>query len=142
MQVKLFTKEEDLTIQIDCKDHNEKEKIIDMLSAFHEKIQGCKQGRSYRIELCDILYFDTVDKRTFFYTMEDAFEVNLRLYEVVEQLDDRFIRINKSCILNFDKLDSIEADFGGRIMCTLINKERLSVSRQYAPAFKRKLGGK
>lgn len=140
--MKLFTKDEELTIQIECKSIEEKQKVMECLSAFHEKMQGYKDGRSYRIELGDILYFDTVDKKTFVYTMHDVYEVHLRLYEIMERLDDRFIRINKSCVLNFDSLLSIQADFGGRIMCTLLNQERLSVSRQYAPDFKRKLGGK
>lgn len=139
--MKLFTKDDDVIITIECENQEEKQRILNALSTFSEKIQVCKDGRSYRIELSDILYFDTVDKKTFVYTMKDTYEVNLRLYEIIDQMDERFIRINKSCILNFDKLLSIEADFGGRIMCTLLNKERLSVSRQYAPDFKRKLGG-
>lgn len=140
--MKVVTKEDELSISVECDNQEEKYKLLDILSTFGQKIQAYKEGRNYRIDVSDILYFDTVDKRTFVYTMDSTYEVHLRLYEIIAIVDERFIRINKSCILNFDKLYSIEADFGGKIMCTLINQERLRVSRQYAPDFKRKLGGK
>lgn len=140
--MKIDTNEELYELLIRCENEKELYKVLHALQSIHEKIKGIKYDRTYMIELSDILYFDTVDKKTFCYTMNDVYEVQYRLYELENVLDDHFIRINKSSILNMNYLDHIRADFGGRIMCTLTNKETLSVSRQYAQGFKRKLGGR
>lgn len=140
--MKIHTTDDSLRIIIDCIDVQEKTKAVTLLHSIEAKIQGTKNERTFLIELHDILYFDTIDKKTFLYTTKEVYEVALRLYEIESTMDDRFIRINKSCIINFDKLASIKADLGGRIMCTLVNQEKVSVSRQYANEFKRKLRGK
>lgn len=136
------TNDELYELLVRCKNEEEFYKVQQALQSIREKIKGFKYDRTYMIELSDILYIDTVDKKTFCYTMQDVYEISYRLYELEETLDARFIRINKSCILNMEQLDHIRADFGGRIMCTLSNQETLSVSRQYAQGFKRKLGGR
>lgn len=138
--MKLHT--DDLRIIVDCADHEEKEKVLRRLALLKSRIPASRNDRTFMIESQDVLYFETVDKRTFLYTDDAVYEVRLRLYEIEEQLDASFIRINKSCILNLDKIVHIRADVGGRILCTLSNKEKVCVSRQYARDFKQKLGGK
>ena len=139
--MKLHANDGDLNILIECRDQEEKEKLLHRLRTLQDRIPALRNDQTFMIELQDVFYFDTVDKKTFLYTNEAVYEVRLRLYEIEEQLDERFIRINKSCILNFDKISHIRADLGGRILCTLCNAENLRVSRQYALDFKKKLGG-
>lgn len=141
-KMKIHTTDDSLRMIVDCIDETEKAKAVTLLHSSEAKMQGWKYDRTFMIESYDILYFDTIDKKIFLYTVKEVYEVALRLYEIESTMDDRFIRINKSCIINFDKLISIKADLGGRIMCTLVNQEKVSVSRQYANDFKRKLGGK
>lgn len=59
--------EEETEIIINCKKTNEQIlKIIAMLHAFDKKITGIRENRTYILEAMNILYIDTVDKRTFF----------------------------------------------------------------------------
>lgn len=121
--------------------------ILQLVSSLRQRdsnpgqLAGFKDGKTHLINPADILYFDTVDKRTFLYTKEDVLETGLRLYEIEERLTaDHFFRASKSTIINIAKIRTIIPDFGGRLEVTLSNGERLFVSRKYASVLKRKLG--
>lgn len=133
--------QDELKIVVECDNHDELEKVLQALAFIEKKIEAIRNQQRFMISMQDILYFDTVDKKTFLYTEDDVYEIQMRLYEIETALDQRFIRINKSCVMNFEKLISLRADIGGRIMITLSNGEKLSVSRQYASNVKRKLRG-
>ena len=82
-----------------------------------------------------------MERNTFVYTKEDTYEIDLRLYEVEQQLIEQgFIRISKTCILNLKKVQSLKAAINRKIKVTLINGEQLIVSRNYADELRRRLG--
>lgn len=119
------------------------EKLISLVRIMDKQITGHKQGQIHILNINEILYIDTVDKKTFYYTKADVYESQLRLYELEEQLEGtEFFRANKSCIVNFTQIKSLKADLDGRILLTMSNEEKLYVSRQYAPYVKKKLGVK
>ena len=116
-------------------------KVIALLRASDKKITGMKEGRTYILEASKILYIDTVDKKTFIYTSKGVYETPLRLYELEEQLGGSdFFRAAKSTIINFNQIQSLRPDFGGRMLVQMTNGENLSVSRQYVSSIKEKLG--
>ncbi len=129
-------------ITINCnKISTDIEKIISMLRVMDLKLTGRKGDQTYILDAAKVLYIDTVDKKTFFYTKNDVFETDLKLYELEEQLSALdYMRANKSCIINFNQINSIRADIDGKLLVTMSNSERLFVSRQYAQAVKKKLG--
>lgn len=89
----------------------------------------------------DVLYVESVDKRTFIYLPDEVLETSLRLYEMEERLADcDFLRIAKGCVVNFRKIVALEPDINGRIVATMENAEQVVISRRYAPDVKRKLG--
>lgn len=107
------------------------------------KLTGKNNNRTYILEAAKVLYIDTVDKKTFFYTRQDVYETDLRLFELEEQLAALdFIRAGKSCIINFNQIQSIKADIDGKLLVTMNNNEKLYVSRQYSQTLKKKLGVK
>lgn len=115
-------------------------KIISALSAIEHRLTGVKDGRTYILEPDEVLYFESVDKRTFCYTRRDIYEVFARLYELEERMGTNFIRVSKSAVVNIRSIASILPDFGGRLELTLKNEERLLVSRQYAQLLKSRIG--
>jgi two-component system response regulator LytT len=135
---------EDTEIIINCKRMNQDiSKIIAMLRVLDLKLTGMKDGQTYILDASKILYIDTVDKKTFFYTEKDVFETPLKLYELEEQLEEHdFFRAGKSCIINFNQIRALKADLDGRILVTMNNNEKLYISRQYAGVIKSKLGVK
>lgn len=117
------------------------EKLLAMLRMMDLQLTGQKDGETYLVDAAQVLYIDTVDKKTFLYTQKDVYESNLRLYELEEQLvASDFFRANKSCIINIRHIVSLRAELDRRILVTMSNGERLIVSRQYADMVKQKLG--
>lgn len=129
-------------ITINCAMMGEElEKVIAALRVLDFKLTGTKNGQTYILDASQVLYMDTVDKKTFLYTKTDVYETTLRLYELEEQLSKNdFFRAGKSSIINFNKIKSLKADIGGRIIVVLENNEKLVVSKQYASFIKEKLG--
>lgn len=116
-------------------------KMLASLRAYDQKITGTRDGQTYPLETEDILYIDTVDKKTFFYTRSEVYETQLRLYELEDRLAAcDFFRASKSAVVNFNEIQSLRPDFGGRMQLTMTNGEVLFASRQYVPVIKQKLG--
>ncbi|ADZ82644.1 LytTR family DNA-binding domain-containing protein [Cellulosilyticum lentocellum] len=132
----------EIEVIIRCKEANEEVKRIqDLLELFNKKLKGIKDQQIYILDVIQILYIDTVDKRTFLYTAGDIYESNLKLYELEELLEtSNFFRAGKSIIINFSHIKRIKPDFGGRLEVTISNEEKLYVSRQYAIHIKERLG--
>ena len=138
---------EDITLEsteiiINCREtDNEILKIIALLRVMDKKLTGVKDGKTYILDASQILYIDTVDKKTFFYTVKEVYESSLRLYELEERLNGAdFFRASKSTIINFRQIKSLRPDFGGRMIVQMASGESLTVSRQYVPVIKEKLG--
>ena len=118
----------------------ELERVMAALRAVDSKLTGTMKGQTHILDPSSILYADTVDKKAFLYTETDVYESALKLYELEAQLPADFFRASKSSIINFNKIKSLKADMDGRIIVTMLNNERLVVSKQYASFIKQKLG--
>jgi len=119
----------------------ELEKVMSSLRALDFKLTGVSRGQTHILDSTQILYIDTVDKKTFLYTETDIYESSLKLYELEGQLSTNdFFRASKSSIINFNKIKSLKSDMDGRIIVIMENKEKLVVSKQYASYIKNKLG--
>ena len=129
-------------IIINCRQADEQiTRICAGLRVFDRKVTGLHNGQTFILNASDILYVETVDRKTFLYTAGGVYETPFKLYELEERLaGEDFIRATKSCLLNFTKVKSLRGDFGGRMICTLENDEKVTVSRQYAITIKQKLG--
>ncbi len=107
------------------------------ISLFDKKIAAKKDHQTYYISSSDVLYFESVNDRTFLYTQDHIFEVSRRLYELEYSLSDAdFIRISKSQIVNLNKLKALKPELNRTILATLCNGEQLSISRKYVPAIR------
>ena len=129
-------------ITINCNQMSEEiGKVIMSLRALDFKLTGIKNNQTYIMDVSKILYIDTTDKKTFLYTETDVYETSLKLYELEQQLSSTdFFRAGKSCIINFNHIQSLKSDIDGRLIVTMGNHEKMIVSRQYASFVKKKLG--
>lgn len=117
------------------------EKILSILRMMNQQLTGIQGEEIFLIDVNQILYFDTVDKKTFFYTDTEIYETPLKLYELETQLsNDGFFRSSKSCIINLKRIRSLRSELNRRIKVTMENGEQLIVSRQYAESLKERLG--
>ncbi len=114
--------------------------IISRLRLHDLKLTGVSNGTTHIVPATKVLYFESVDKKTFFYTTEEVFETPMRLYEIEDRLVRYgFVRAGKSVIINMKEVNSLRSEIGGRLLAALSNGERVVISRAYAPRIKQLL---
>lgn len=115
-------------------------RLVAMLRVYQKKLVGVKDGEQHLLDVKDILYIDTADKKTFLYTEKSVYESALKLYELEDALRELdYLRAGRSAIVNFRRIKSIRPELGGRMLVTMDNEEQVYVSRQYAGELKDKL---
>ena len=147
MEIKLVENKtlKETKVTIECKETDEKIlKLVGLIKSTdseEKRIIGINDADTYCIKPDDVFYFESVERKTFCYTENSVFETELKLYETLEKFTNTdFLRASKSCVINLCKVRSIRPDFGGKILATMQNGERIFVSRQYANELKIKLG--
>ncbi|MCX7714323.1 MAG: LytTR family transcriptional regulator [Clostridia bacterium] len=131
---------DEVEVIIKCKQCDDE--ILSMISRIKmqdDKVMATLENRTFIIRPKDILYFESVDKKTFIYTNDRVYETDLKLYEVEMRWQD-FFRATKSTVVNISKIKNIKQNYNSVIDLEMENGERLKVSRQYAPILKKRLG--
>jgi DNA-binding LytR/AlgR family response regulator len=126
--------------------------IVKMLSEENEYVEteknklpnhfiGKVDETFYKVNVKDIFYFESIDRRIFFYTEKKSYEINEKLYVLEEMLSQAdFVRISKSMLLNINKIYSFSPTFSGNLEALLLNKEKVVISRRYVSVLKKQLG--
>ena len=117
------------------------EDIISYIGIAGKTVIGEYEGETCFIPMNDVYYFESVDKNVFIYTNKQVYKSSAKLYILEEQLSDTyFTRISKSILLNLKKLKSVKASKNYTLEGTLINNEKVLISRHYVKEIKKKLG--
>ena len=115
--------------------------LLQQLKTAQNGIPGISGSEIHRISLSEILYFEVMENKSFFYCPGKVYETKLKLYEFEDICKDtRFFRASKSVMLNADKIDYIKPLFGGRFEAVLTDNEKIIISRQYVAALKALMG--
>ena len=135
-------KTESVYVEIHCADITEEvsrlERYIGRYGSF---IPATKDGEMVSVPTEDILYIESVDKKTFIYTDNKVLLTEKRLYEFENILDAKdFFRCSKSTIIHLNKVVKLKPEITRNILATLENGENIMVSRRYAVALKELLG--
>lgn len=96
-------------------------------------------GRIVRLTPAEVHCFTVEDGRVLALTDTERLTIRLPLYAVEDQLDDGFVRINKSCIGNVRKIARFDASIGGSLMVTFRNAHRDYVSRRQLKTVKERM---
>lgn len=141
VKVEVIEELEEPEITIRCSNNNDQIKaIVDYLESIKVTLIGKKDGEKFVLNLQDIYYFESVENRTFAYVEKDVYEVNFRIYELVEMYKNTtFIQVSKACIVNIKYIKKITTLVNGRILAVLENDEKMIITRVYANEFKRRL---
>ena len=133
---------DDIEVSVPCPRIDERvQRIVSALGTSDRALVGERDGATYRLDVDDVCYAETVDGKTFLYTADAVYQTPLKLYELEERLaGTEFVRASKQMLVNFDHVASIRPALNARLQLMLDNGEAVIVSRQYAPVIKRKLG--
>lgn len=129
-------------VEIHCREITpETERLARYIERFDERIIGSANGQAHTIALEQILYIESVDKKTFLYTNGSVYETDKRLYELEEMLDEKtFFRCSKSVIVNLNKITRLKPEVTRNILATLTNGEVVMISRRNVKALKTLIG--
>ena len=125
-----------------CREINaEIEEIVSQIGLAGKVMVGRLGDETFFIPVGDVLYLESVDGNIFFYTDGGMYESTQRLYQLEEMLaKTTFARISKTAIANLSKMRSIKPIGGSRLAATMVNGEKVQVSRAYVAEIKKKLG--
>ena len=136
-------KDSSLEVQIKYPSMNAQvQQLIQKIKSLDIKIVGSDNEKNTLLNIYDIFYIESVDRKTFIYTKDQVFRSNKKLYELLQELKEfGFVQINKSCIMNMEVLGSVKTIFNSRLKATLINGEKVIITRTYIPEVKKWLDG-
>ncbi len=100
-----------------------------------------REDEQFPTEPKDILYIEAANNKVCAITPSGSFDTKLKLYELKDMLDNQgFAQINKSTLVNIDKVKSVQAEFSGNYTLKLKDrKDTLTISRKYFKEFKSKI---
>ena len=129
-------------VEIHCREvTSETERLERYISRFDERLTASENGSTYNVQIDEILYIESVDKKTFLYTKGHVLQTEKRLYELEELLDEKtFFRCSKSVIVNLNKITKLKPEVTRNILATLTNGEVIVISRRNVKALKELIG--
>ena len=131
--------EEELIIYAHSK-NNIVNKIINILDDKVNSINGYYDDEIYLLNLDNIHCFVIENTKTYAYYNKDKLLVKYRLYELENILDDNFIKINQSCIINIKHIKKFNVSFFSSLMVELQNGYTDYVSRRNMKNVKERFG--
>ena len=133
--------EEPVQVVIRCREENAQIlRLKAYIEAFSPRLQGKLKDKTVFVEYGDILYFDSVDNRTYLYTADAVLEIRYRLYELEEMLPaEDFFRVSKSQLLNVNQIRTLAPGLNRAMLATMRNGEQVYISRKYAAQLRKVL---
>ena len=130
-----------LRVIIECKKVNDEVRKLEAhIHRFNAKLTARVEDKTVFVELNDVLYFESVDNRTFLYTSQAVLEVKYKLYELESFLpSEDFFRISKAQIVNINQIKALAPGFNRTLLATMTNGEQVYISRKYAMELRRVL---
>ncbi|MET4559487.1 DNA-binding LytR/AlgR family response regulator [Lysinibacillus parviboronicapiens] len=103
-------------------------------------IDGYRDNEIHMLKTNEIYCIYAEGIKVFFQTEEEEFESKRRVYELEQLLGDKFVRVNKSTLVNLSKITSIQLGPLGSTQLFLENKISIVVSRNYLKKLKHAVG--
>lgn len=113
-----------------CKDYDENE----------IQLNGYSDDEIVPLELADVACFFTKENKVYASVGKKEYATKLRIKQVMELVDDSFIKINQGCVANVRHIARFSASFGGALKVVFKNGYGDYVSRRELSNIKRRFG--
>ena len=114
------------------------ERIVSLIKSVDAQIECYSDDVLKMVNVSDICYIESIDKKTFVFCENENYQVKSRLYQIYEKLaDNGFVQISKYCILNINKLEKIKPLANSHLEAVLSNGKCLYVTRKYLAGIQR-----
>lgn len=115
---------------------DETKELVSRIDSSLSHIEGSFEDKHVSVAVSDVLYFETVDRKTFAYTAGMCIEMRDSLRAVLESFPDSgLIRVSKSSVVNVYKIERLQGDLNMRVIIFLKNGEKLIMNRGYKKEF-------
>ena len=115
-------------------------RLVSLIKSVDSTVKCNSDQREIWVNVSDIYYIESVDKKTFVYCEKSVYGTDYRLYQLMDELElSGFVQISKSCLININVLESLRPLMNSRMEATLYNGERIAVTRKYVTNIKAKL---
>lgn len=105
-----------------------------------EKITFFKDNQEFYFPLEDVLFFETEGEHIYAQTINDAYRIKYRLYELEALLPKDFVRASKSTIVNIRHIYSITRNLTASSLIKFVGSHKqIYVSRYYYAELRRRL---
>lgn len=88
----------------------------------------------------EIFAFTVENNKVVAICAKSKYETRLRLYEIIDNLNENFIKINQSTLINLTKIERFDASISGALLIVLKNGYRDYVSRRELKTVKERFG--
>jgi DNA-binding LytR/AlgR family response regulator len=120
--------------------NNTVNRLVSLIKSVDSTVKCNSDQREIWVNVSDIYYIESVDKKTFVYCEKSVYGTEYRLYQLMDELElSGFVQISKSCLININVLVSLRPLMNSRMEATLYNGERIAVTRKYVANIKAKL---
>lgn len=104
------------------------------------KITFYKKNQEFYFPLDDVLFFETEGERIYAHTVNDAYLVKYRLYELEGILSRHFVRVAKSTIVNIMQVYSVTRNLTASSLINFIDSHKhVYASRSYYRELRQRL---
>ena len=104
------------------------------------EILAVKKGSDIAfLQFSDIYMLRVENKKVTAYTQNNDYSIKKPLYQIEELLNNDFIRISKTTIVNLRKIERVAPSLKGMMFIQLKNGLKDNISRKYLPDFKKAL---
>lgn len=114
----------------------ELESILHFVQGQGVKLAGIKEGCDGQLFLLvpgEIYYFESVDGNIYAYLKDGVYRIREGLNEILARYEARgFFRCSRTMLVNIYKIEHLKSEPGSRILATLMNGEKVMISRKYA----------
>ena len=113
------------------------ERVVSLIKSIDSTVKCSLEHREIWVNVSDIYYIESVDKKTFVYCDKSVYRTEYRLYQFLDAFEfPGFVQISKSCLININVLISIRPLANSKMEATLSNGERVNVTRKYVANIK------
>ncbi len=116
------------------------DKIKRLVEADSFALVGSKDDQLCRLDPQSVCCFSVQNGKTVAITEDGVWRVKQRLYQLEELLDDSFIKINQSCLVNRHAIVRFKATIGGALQVVLTGGYTDYVSRRQLKEVKERMG--
>lgn len=108
------------------------ERIIEKVKHMDVHFIGKMEGKSTKIDISDVYYFENVERKVFLYTKKDVFRFDGNMADIDEMtVNTELVRVSRTCIINTEHLKEIRQIKNSHLEAIMDSDEIVIVSRKY-----------